>query len=455
MRLILLFAINTLFYLKSGPEALAVIWISICLVYLAGVLLDRTTEYRKIICGIYVILQVIMLIVFKYRLTLKNITALGISFYSLMCIGYVFDVYRKKYEPERNILKLSVFINFFPMMVQGPICRYDEIKEGLFSAKYFSLLNFSKGATRALWGLFKKLVVADRLAIACDAINSMTLSGELVAVNMLFYAFNLYANFSGGIDIAIGVAEMFGVELPENFRRPFFSKSISDYWRRWHITLGSWFRDYVFYPVSFSKPVVKISRLLRKKAGNRAAKRFPIYVSTMVVWLLTGLWHGISPNFILWGLLNGVIILISYEFEPLYIKFNNKFSFTKGRWYNCFRVIRTFCMMSILRALDYNTVSGYFKSLYLLATDFSIKHMNTDMWQQLGLTSYDYLVVVFGIIIMLVVSLLQRKHHYKELVYKRGIVFTYSLMAVMVIVIIVFGAYGTGYYEKEFIYATF
>ena len=175
---------------------------------------------------------------------------LGISFYTFQTMGYIIDVYREKYAPEKNIFKLGLFISFFPQLIQGPISRFDDLKESLFEKHSFEAKKISFGMQRILWGYFKKLVVADRLLVAVNTIvrNPEEYQGVYVLVGMFFYAIQLYADFTGGIDIAIGVAEIFGVRLKENFERPYFSKSITEYWRRWHITLGTWFKDYMFFP---------------------------------------------------------------------------------------------------------------------------------------------------------------------------------------------------------------
>ncbi len=175
---------------------------------------------------------------------------MGISFYTFQTVGYLVDVYRGKYEPERNLGKLALFVSFFPQLVQGPISRFDDLSQTLFAEHSFDGRNVSFGLQRILWGFFKKLVVADRILVAVKTITQDpgNYQGIFVLVGMVFYAIQLYADFTGGIDITIGIAQVFGIRLQENFQRPFFSKSITEYWRRWHITMGTWFRDYVFTP---------------------------------------------------------------------------------------------------------------------------------------------------------------------------------------------------------------
>jgi alginate O-acetyltransferase complex protein AlgI len=180
------------------------------------------------------------------------ILPLGISFYTFQAMGYLIDVYRGTYDAEKNLAKLALFISFFPQLIQGPISRFNHLKETLFAEHSYDAESITYGLQRILWGFFKKLVIADRLLAAVSTIvkNPSDYQGIYVLVGMFFYAIQLYADFTGGIDIAIGVARLLGIRLAENFERPYFSKSITEYWRRWHITLGAWFKDYMFFPLS-------------------------------------------------------------------------------------------------------------------------------------------------------------------------------------------------------------
>ena len=170
--------------------------------------------------------------------------------------------------------------------------------------------------------IFQKLVIANRLEIANEILfgDPSTYQGGYAFLECFFMPYSFLPIY-GGIDITIGIAQCFGIEVTENFIRPFFSKNIKEYWTRWHITMGSWFKDYVFYPLSTSEMMLKLRRFSKKHFSPKIAKRVTVYVCTLVVWLATGIWHGVRPNYVVWGLLNGVIILISYELEPLYEKF--------------------------------------------------------------------------------------------------------------------------------------
>ncbi|MBR2353271.1 MAG: MBOAT family protein, partial [Clostridia bacterium] len=251
------------------------------------------------------------------------ILPMGISFYIFQTMGYLIDVYRGKTYAERNFFRLALFVSFFPQLVQGPISRHSDLASQLYTPHAFDFRGFTFGLQRILWGYFKKLVIADRIMVAMKPLlgSPEEYSGAYVFFLILFYSVQIYADFTGGIDITIGIAEALGIRLEENFKRPFSSKSTKEYWRRWHITMGSWFTDYVFYPLSVCRPMMKLSKWSRKTLGAKIGKRVPVYLATIVTWYLTGLWHGAAWNFIVWGLLNCLVILVSQELEPLYDRF--------------------------------------------------------------------------------------------------------------------------------------
>ena len=211
--------------------------------------------------------RIISFITSEQPFTLKAmILPIGISFYTLSAAGYLIDIYYKKIPAEKNIGKLALFLSFFPTIMEGPICRYGELGRELFAGRSITMERLATGAQRIFWGLFKKMLVADRLDVLVKTVYDgyQNYDGTVISVAAVAYTIQLYMEFSGCMDIVIGTGEIFGITLPENFRRPFFSKTVSEFWRRWHITLGSWFKEYVFYPVSMWGPVRKLSRTARK-----------------------------------------------------------------------------------------------------------------------------------------------------------------------------------------------
>lgn len=387
------------------------------------------------------------------------ILPLGISFYTFQSAEYVIDVYLGKYPPERSFPKYALFIAFFPQLVQGPIGRFNITAPSLFNGCDWDPKRARFALERILWGCFKKLVVADRIAAAVNALTGTAVEyrGAMVVAGMLFYAARLYCDFSGGIDIAIGVGQLFGTVMSENFERPFFSKSIAEYWRRWHITLGTWFKDYTFYPLSTCKPMMRITKLCGKAFGEKAARRFSVYASTVILWMATGIWHGAGWNFIVWGLCNCFFILLSQELTPFYTRFQRKFSVLCSSWiWKCFRVIRTFSLMCFLRSFDcYISVPETFRAWASIITDFSAYRLFDGTLGRLGLDVADYTLLLLSVALIFIVSMLQRGGSVRELIESRGTAFSYAVIILLVVVTVIFGAYGTGYDSNQFIYSRF
>lgn len=228
--------------------------------------------------------------------TKQMLIPVGISFYTLQAIGYMADVYWEKVEVFRHPGKIALFLGFFPQIMEGPISSYAQTADTLFEGNPLTMENLAQGSVRIFWGLFKKLLIADRLYLLVDVIfnNYQYHYGEMIVIVAIAYTTQLYMEFSGCMDIIIGSGKMFGVTLPENFRQPFFSKSAAEFWRRWHITLGRWFREYVYIPLG----------------GNRKGKARTIF-NLFVVWSLTAVWHGAEGHFLIWGA--SLLLLLALE----------------------------------------------------------------------------------------------------------------------------------------------
>ncbi|MBO5845486.1 MAG: MBOAT family protein [Clostridia bacterium] len=386
------------------------------------------------------------------------ILPLGISFYTFQTMGYLIDVYRAKAEPQKNIFKFALFVSFFPQLIQGPISRFGDLGAQLTEAHRFERKNFTYGMQRVLWGYFKKLVIADRVLVA---INTMIESpdsyrGFYVFALIILYSVQIYADFTGGIDITIGIAEALGIKLAENFKCPFSSRSTKEYWNRWHITMGSWFTDYVFYPLSICRPMTWISKKSRSLLGKNIGKRVPVYLATIITWFLTGLWHGAGWNFIVWGLLNCFVILVSRELEPLYARFENRFPrLHASSAYGAFMCIRTFLLMGLIRSLDcYRNVSLTFKMWGSMFTTFNVAEALGGGISTLGLTLVDYVIILCGCIIMFAVSRAGKEISVREQLYDKPVL-SWCLFGLLFILIIMFGAYSVGYDASQFIYNQF
>lgn len=395
---------------------------------------------------------------FEFGKELGLLMPLGISFYTFQSMGYLIDVYRGS-KAERNLAKLALFISFFPQLIQGPISRFNQLKETLFSEHTFDSKNISNGLSRILWGFFKKLVIADRMFTAVSTIISSPneYRGAYVIVVIFFYAIELYADFTGGIDIAIGTAQLLGIRLAENFERPYFSKSIAEYWRRWHITLGTWFKDYLFYPISVSKTMLKLAKKARQTLGDGVGKRLPIYTASIIVWFTTGVWHGSTWNFIVWGLMNCFVILVSQECVPLYNRFHERFpNIGRTGWYRMFQVIRTFWLMGFIRTLDlYTQVGTTFRLYASIFKVWNLPELLNGGLMKLGLTAADYIVLALASALMLYVSLKSRSGSIIEKINSRPQLVRYAAYFAIFVIILVFGAYGVGYDANQFIYSRF
>ncbi|MCI9481306.1 MAG: MBOAT family protein [Oscillibacter sp.] len=381
---------------------------------------------------------------------------LGISFYTFQSIGYLIDVYRGTVPAEKSLLRFALFVSFFPQLIQGPISRYGDLSETLYQTHSFDSRRFCFGLQRMLWGYFKKLVVADRVLAAVSAITGDGMTGGYVLAGMVLYTLELYADFTGGIDITIGVAEALGVTVQENFRRPYFSKSLKEYWRRWHISMCSWFRDYIFYPLSTSKPMQRFTRFARKRFGEKAGRRMPVYISSFAVWLATGVWHGANWNFIVWGLCNFAVLMVSEELEPLYVRFHQRFAVGERRWYSCFRVGRTFLLVCVLNLFDcYPTLTQTFGAF---ASVFTAGNWNV-LWDgsllNIGLSALDYGILAVGTAVMLGVSLAQRSGGVREKIAGKPYPLRFVLWYGLFLAVLLAGAYGVGYDASQFIYNQF
>ena len=382
---------------------------------------------------------------------------MGISFYMFQSMGYVVDVCRGTCKAERNFFRLALFVSFFPQLVQGPISKFTQLAPTLYAPKAYNGKTVSFGLQRMLWGYFKKLVVADRIAVAIGTLKGDEFTGVGFLLLGLFYAIQIYGDFTGGIDVTIGLAETMGIKLPENFIRPYFSKNIAEYWRRWHISLGVWMREYIFYPISVSGPMRDLSKFGRARFGD-FGKRLPVYVASVATWFVTGIWHGLSLNFVVWGMLNCFFVVLSEECVPLYEKFHARFPGLKQtRGYGIFEMMRMFWLMNIIRACDlFPNVGEYFRRVCSIFTTFNLSFLWDGTMMKLGLSGLDYAVLGGSIAVLFGVSLFQEKHgSFRKALAEKPALVRYALVFTLFLVVILMGSYGIGYDASNFIYNQF
>ena len=307
--------------------------------------------------------------------SLGLVLPLGISFYTFQSMGYLIDVYNGKYAPEKNPAKFALFVSFFPQLIQGPIARFDQLESQLVTPHRFDLDGIERGLLLMLWGWFKKKVIADRALPPVEAVfgSQSAYGGAVIVVGVLFYSLQQYADFSGGIDMVLGVAQLYGIEMMPNFRQPYFSTSLGDFWRRWHISLGAWMRDYLFYPFALTKPMQRFGKWATSHWGKHFGRVLPAAVANLLVFAVVGIWHGPQAHYLAWGLYNGLVIALADLLEPAFKKLNTALHIpTESRGWHVFRIVRTFIIVNIGWYFDRNEfVQGciYLRNTF---TDFNL-----------------------------------------------------------------------------------
>lgn len=460
-RWIVLLCAGLAFYLYAGLFAFLYIIIASLSSYAFALVLQR----RKKEGGgfaLTLVFYIAVLALISAWLILKLISSkgevilpLGISFYSLRIISYLVDVRRGKAKAEHNFFKYLLFVSYFPIILQGPVVRYGQISSSLYQGRRASGEEMLSGLVLFLWGIFKKVVVANTLAapLAKIAGESERYSGAYVIFLLCFYSAEIYCDFSGGIDIVRGASGMLGIPLPKNFDRPFASTSLREFWNRWHISLGEYFEHYVFYPLSLSRPMQRLSRRARARLGAKRGRKIPLYIATMTTWFLTGLWHGIAANYIAWGLINGILVLISLNLSPFTAKIYTRFPRLKEKTLLLTLIgrARVFLIIGAVRLLDvYGSVSLTFK---MLLTPFYDLASYPDVFQNMpSLISTPRLFAV--ICALLIVFFVSEREIKAERVAKSPGKAAAAVFA-LVLFSITFGAYGMGFDATEFIYSRF
>ena len=385
---------------------------------------------------------------------------IGISFYSLQAVSYLFDVYRGTTKADDNIFRLGLFMSFFPQIVEGPICRYNQTAEKLWSVTQIDYHRFLLGIQRILFGYMKKLVVADRLnPFVNEAFDRYAnYDGPMLALGALLYTVQLYMDFSGTMDAVVGIGIIFGVEMPENFRRPFFSKTISEFWQRWHITLGTWFKDYIFYPVTMSKPMKSLTSSARKKLGNHFGPLLAGSIALFCVWFCNGLWHGSAWHYIFFGMYHFVLILCGSLIAPAVKLFNEKLHINPERLpYRIFQILRS-AVLVVFGELFFraNGLRAAFEMTKLMFTKVHFTALSDSTLKPFGIDTKDLFIVGVVVLIVFIVGLLKEKGiDVNERIASQNVVVRRIILYALIMFIIIFGAYGPGYVPVDPMYAEF
>ena len=402
-----------------------------------------------------------------------------ISYFSLIVMGYLTDVYWGRIPLQKNPGKFALFASYFPLMTSGPIVQYSQVSGSLWDRKHdFSYDRFILGAQRVLWGIFKKLVISERLAVMVNEIydHYELYPGFYILFGAACFAFQLYTDFSGLMDIVLGFSQILDIPLPENFNTPFCSVSLSEFWRRWHITLGAWLRSYVFYAIQETELLRRFRKFCTRRLGRKKIKKynFPQYLALLISWFLIGLWHGGGWNYIFGvGVYMGIIIIISELCQPLFARLTEILHIkTECFSYTLFRRIRTSLLfifgLSFFRA---DTLRYGFSMWRCAFSIFNPWIFFDKSLYSLGLNESEFHILMFSMLILLAVSMLQQKYggagqpepgdpcpqtgHVRSLIGGQNFLFRLILFVVLFIMIICWGYYGTSFDSSDFIYVKF
>ena len=397
---------------------------------------------------------------------------IGISFYTLMAVSYLLDVYRESVQADRNLARVALFLSFFPQIMEGPICRYSQTVPGLWAGEPINERNLSYGSVRIAVGIVKKFIIADRLNLYVEAVfnNYAAFDGGVIALAAILYTIQLYCDFSGCMDVAIGVGRIFNVQIPENFKQPFLSRTASEFWQRWHITLGTWFKDYVYYPVSLSKPVKNLTSKARKKFGNRYGPLMTSSIALFCVWLGNGLWHGAGSQYVFFGMYYFVLIVAGGFIEPSAQALAARFGWNRESTpYKTFRIARTLVVIFIgelfFRA---NGLQAGLEMFGQIVGNFSLDtftsgalfdgsivefRMNT---ANRAMDAADFAIAaVFTALVFAAGFAREKGHNPIEWVCGKGIPVRIAALVLMLFAIVIFGAYGSGFAPVDPMYAQF
>ncbi|MEG2176929.1 MAG: MBOAT family O-acyltransferase [Oscillibacter sp.] len=455
-----LLAASYYFYMCWNPKYAMLIGTSTVITYVTGLLIDRakTVSHKKIWVGLSFGSNLLILFFFKYfDFAIANINALlsfsglslitpafdvllpvGISFYTFQALSYTMDVYRGDIYAEKNLGKYALFVSFFPQLVAGPIERSKNLLIQISEKHVFSYENMTRGLQLMLWGFFQKLVIADRVAIIVNQVyNDYTqYAGFQIVLATMLFAVQIYCDFSGYSDIAIGAAQVMGFRLMDNFNRPYFAVSIKDFWRRWHISLSTWFKDYLYIPLG----------------GNRCS-RPRRYFNLMVTFLASGLWHGASWNFVIWGGLHGAYQIIGDLLSPLRKRFFKFFKTdTTAFSHKLLQMVTTFALVDF--AWIFFRAPGASAAIDIIRRMFSVFNpwiFFDESIYLLGLGKSEFWFMLLSIGILFVVSLLRQRMRLRETLATQNLWFRWLIY----IAAFYFVLYGMASTSQEFVYFQF
>lgn len=388
---------------------------------------------------------------------LKLTAPIGISYFTLSAIGYLMEVFWKNIEAEKNPFDIALFITYFPQIISGPVTRYPDMKKQFNMGHELQYNNISTGIFRMIWGYFQKLIISERFAVVVSIVygNMQEYSGICIILATLCYAIQLYTDFSGCMDIIMGTSMLFGIQLPENFEAPFFCCSIKEFWQRWHITLGQWFKDYVMYPIQLTKPFVVLGKKAGKRFGRRAGRKLSFYVSMLVLWILIGIWHGgTGYYFIASAGIPCILLILSDLLNPYFKKIISKWKIRTDcfsyRLFQRFRTILLICLSWI-----FVCSGGTYKGIIIykqIITHFFLLSSPILTFELFGFELMDIVLMALGVFMLFVVDSMKNSgRNIIEVFQNQNILFRYIVIFSVCLLIMHYGKVG----NSSFIYFKF
>lgn len=464
-----LLAASYYFYMSWNPQYALLIAASTVATWLSALVMERVggeKKKRRWALWSCIVFNLAILFFFKYyAFAAGNIEALGrlvglelhvptfdvllpvgISFYTFQALGYVIDVYRGELPAERNLLRYALFISFFPQLVAGPIERSKNLMHQIHEPHYFDPKRVRDGLLLMGWGFFEKLVLADRIALLVTTVydNPTAHTGVEIVLATVLFAFQIYCDFAGYSDIAIGAARVMGVSLMKNFKHPYSAVTVSDFWRRWHISLTTWFRDYVYIPLG----------------GSRCAK-WKHYRNILITFTVSGLWHGAQWSFVAWGALNGLYQVVGSLTAPFRKGVEARLKWKPDgvlrRWWK--RLV-TFVLVDFawlfFRANSFLTGVGMIHQTVANPGLAALRHpLAMITVDNLGMGRKDFAVLLAALVVLAVVDTLRQRIDLKAVLDRRNIAVRYAVYYVMIFTILIFGIYGPEFNAASFIYFQF
>ncbi len=445
---------SAFFVIMAGWQSIIHLTGIAAVTWLGGLLLERLEKKKMWLCA-FLALELGAMLWVKYDAA--SVTVLGLSYVTFQSAGFLIDVYRGKVKAQKNPLKIWLFTGYFLQLAQGPISSWKELGDQLLTGHCLEPVSFVSGFSLMLWGYFKKMVLADRLAAATEILvgDISDFPGWILILCVILYIIRLYGDFSGGMDVVRGISRMLGIELPLNFLRPFFSLSVAEYWRRWHITLGGWFRSYLMYPLTASRAGLKLGKFASRFLGKKTGRVLPTALATFLVFLLIGIWHSFSWNAVIYGAYFGLLMAISILLDPLWRKQNRRWKLNEKKWISPLRMVRTWIL--IIPAQFFAFTESTSKSLGVLKQCFVNWDFSNAFGQLTGIMpEWEWMIAWLAFLAVLLVDLFCEIGFdpCKKLA-KARIWVRWPVLLALLLTILVFGIYGPSGDSSAFLYTQF